>query len=136
MNHPVSSPEDWEIVQQTEQYESQVVPVDIKGIVATYILPAKYSAMRGIVCDTLANVPDPQEIIPADRRIKRVQIWAAFADVMVGTREQIMKTGTPDGFLLPQNVPMVWEGFDKPIYGITTSPGVVTVWVRYEYWAD
>ena len=136
MNHPVPTPEDWEIVQQTEQYEPQVVPVDVKGIVATYNLPAKYSVMRGISVDTLANIPVPNEIIPADRRLKRVWIWAPFADVIVGTLEQVMKQPSPDGFNLPQNVPMTWEGFDKPIYGITTASGVVTVWVRYEYWAD
>lgn len=136
MNHPVPTPENWEIVQQSEEYSPQIVPVNVHGIVPTLTLPAKYSNMRGITVDTLANVPTPQEIIPADRRLKRVWIWAPFADVIVGTMEQVKRQPSPDGFNLPQNFPMAWEGFDQPIYGITTSAGVVTVWVRFEYWAD
>jgi hypothetical protein len=131
----VPTPEDWEVVQQYQEYQPQNVPVTINGIVVTTGLPAKYSVMRQIIVDSVTDLGTrPNELIPADPRLKRVILWTTSANVTVGTVEQIMKPGTPDGFLLPQNSPLEWEGFKEPIYGVSTS--AVAVNIRYEYWAD
>jgi hypothetical protein len=135
MNQPVPTPENWEVVQQYEDYQPHVVPVDIQGIVATYQLPSKFSVMRKITVDTTTAIPEPNELIPADRRLKRAWIWTSSSNVIVGTIEQVM-LATPDGFNLPANVAMPWEGFDKPVYGIATQSGPVAVNLRFEFWAD
>jgi hypothetical protein len=134
---PVSIPTpDWETVREQDDVEMHVVPVDIRGIVPTWSLPAKYGTNRSITVDALSAIPVPLELIPADPRLKRVWISATGTTVVVGTKEQIMKTGVPDGFSFSSTVPMPWEGFKESLYGICTTAGPQTVSLRFEYWAD
>lgn len=136
--HPPGNPSpDWEEVRQEDQeHVMHAVPVDVRGIVPTRELPAKRSDMRGMQVGSLTDIPQPNELIPADPRLKAVWITSPFANLVVGTLEQVMKQPSPDGFPVPQNFPMRWEGFDRPVYGVTTTNGAYQVGLRYEYWAD
>lgn len=114
------------------------VPVVVEGIAYNVSLPSKRANMTNVVVDTLVNIPIPNELIPADPRIRRCWITctATAGSVVVGTLEEVRTSTGPKGFPLPQNVPMAWEGFDKPLYGVATAAGPFTVALRFEYWAD
>jgi len=134
---PVSTPTpDWETIRQQDDVQMHVVPVDIRGIVPTWSLPAKYGACRTITVDALSVISMPFEVIPADPKLKRVWISASGTTVIVGTKEQLMKTGTPEGYNFLVSTPMPWEGFKEPLYAICSTVGPQTVSLRYEYWAD
>jgi hypothetical protein len=131
---PVSEPTpDWEEVRQQDDVLMHVVPVDVKGIVATWSLPAKRSTMQIININTLAAMNQPIELIPADPRMKRAIITASTA-FTIGTREQIQAVNGGQGFNVPANTLFTLEGVNDPIVGIAAAP--VAVSVRYEYWSD
>lgn len=135
---PMPAP-DLEYVRQ-EEFPPPVkaVPVGIEGIVYNVAMPAKYSSMQNVTVDQLSAINPPNELIPADPKLRRAWITctAAAGNVVVGTREQVIKATGPTGFPLPQNVPMAWEGFREPIYGVSTVAGPFVVSLRFEYWAD
>lgn len=124
---------DWEDVRQVEPV-MRSVPVQIDGIVSTWSLPAKRSANHNFGVNTLAVIPAPVELIPADPRIKRAWISSSAAGVTVGTQQQVMNQNGANGFVLPIGLPMPWEGFEQALYGVGTGAAIVSV--RYEYWAD
>ena len=135
---PVNQPvPDWEEVRQSEPYPQVTVPVEVSGPVAAWVLPAKRGVNHSFTVDTLANMQgNSPEVIPADPRIKRAWITASTATVVVGTQEQVKDPQAPKGFVLPQNNPMPWEGFEDPVYAVANTAGPAVVSVRYEFWAD
>lgn len=134
---PISTPTpDWEVVREQDDVQMHCVPVEVRGIIPTWSLPAKHGTTRTITVDALSAIPVPLELIPADPRLKRVWISATGTTVVVGTKEQVSKQGSPDGYSFMNTQPMPWEGFREPLYGVCTTAGPQTVSLRYEYWAD
>lgn len=137
---PVNTPTpDWEDVRQTYPEYSPVleVPVCVERPIMAWVLPAKRGMGRTFTVDTLANVSNPNEVIPANPKLRRVILVAGGAGVVVGTREQVVDANGADGFTLPNGTPVTWEGFEEPLYAVVQTAGTkTTLSVRYEYWAD
>lgn len=130
---------DLEVIRQEETPPvMKSVPVYLDRIAYVHPLPAKYASMHNVTVDQLATIPIPNELVPADPKLKRVWITctAAAGNVVVGTQEQVKSITGPKGFPLPQNTPMSWEGFREPLYGIATVAGPFVVSLRFEYWAE
>lgn len=124
---------DWEEVRQQDQPTMRPVPVEVKGFVPVWNLPAKSSTVHKHQVDTLVNKPQGQLIVDADPRLKRAWISSGIA-FTYGTQEQIVTTKGMDGFDVPIGLPIPLEGVKEPIYAMAAAPGFVSV--RYEYWAD
>ncbi len=128
---PLEPTPDWEDVRQYERPVMNTVPVCVEGAVMVVELPAKSGVGRTHKLDTLANIPNPPEVIPADPRIKRAILMASAGGVLIGTMEQI-KVG--DGFTITGTQPMIWTGFGEPLYASASAASTLSV--RYEFWAD
>jgi len=130
---------DMDVIRQEEMPPvMKSVPVFLDRIAYMTSLPARYSSMQNVVVDQISAIPAPNELVPADPKLKRVWITctAAAGNVVVGTREQVIGLSGPKGFPLPQNTPMPWEGFREPLYGVSSVAGPFVVSLRFEYWAD
>jgi len=134
------TPQDWEDVRQYYPEDSVVteVPVCVEKPIKAWTLPAKRGIQRTITVDLIANISSPPEIVPANPKIKRVWISVSGANVVIGTKEQVMDAQGADGFTFyAATAPTPFEGFEEPLYGVVAVGGSKqTVSVRYEYWAD
>lgn len=134
---PTPSPEA-DMVRQYDQPVMKAVPVKIDSVVYTADTPARYSSETNVAVGTLAANPTPNEVIPADPKLKRVWISSSGADgtVVIGTKEQVTGPNGPVGFALPAFKPMPWEGFREARYAVMTTGGPAVLSLHFEYWAD
>ena len=121
---------DWEDVRQEEESVVHSVPVDVQGIVPVWALPAKRSTVNAVSVDTLVVIPNPNELIPADPRVRRAQVVSGIPFTL-GTMEQLLNKV---GFTVPANTILTMEGFEESIHVVGSAAGVVSV--RFEYWSD
>lgn len=128
-------------IDDVRQYPTRVdphtVPVSIKEPVPVRLMPGLRGFSRTYPVDILGNIApnNMNEILPGDPRIKSAILVASLATIWVGTLEEVGQPNGPSGFLMPANTPVPWDGFETPLYAVSTV-GAGTVAVRYTLWGD